>query len=603
MAVNLKNYYDNLNSGEEQGYYPISTVPNPNDPNNNSTAKYGGVTWGGFSGVNPAPLMTFPVSKKTDQTPTVGNSGEGLLSSLSGGGLSSLSGVGGIGTGGLAGGFLNIADGATGGAVEKLAAGALDAARITKFFATPQGIAFNLKQTWLQTMNTKVPHKRTSLSDDTRIYNLGFNILAQIPLEAIDIHINRHGLLPGFREYPNQEGVYSEWYAKPSNNTSLSVNSSLYTLHKKLIGGDSPDPAGEWFSYGGGPKSQFGLGRTKHRRWVDTTTDDKGRNLNDRENQGWKGFLSNPTSPDIYPSYKTTDFNPNPNISLIPIQTTSPFTGNNIPFDFEELNNKNLTLQKNAGIGRVAGRSKEQRIKLTATYDGARDTVNFSNLLKANTAETDIPKDLIKFRFESISNDNTNDNILIIFRAFLSGINDRYSPNWNSQQYVGRGEKFYTYDGFARDISFNFTMATQTRDEVKPLMQKLNYLTSNTMPDYNTAGRMRGPFMKLTIGDYLVSLPGFISSLNYTIKDDAPWDIALYKDLDGDDFAKDERELPHMIDVSVTYTPIHNFLPKKGTNDVFYILGKGDEWITSTTISSDVDELRDIESFDISNLA
>ena len=232
MAVNLKNYYDNLNSGEEQGYYPIPTVPNPNDPNNNSTAKYGGVTWGGFSGVNPAPLMTFPVSKKTDQTPTVGNSGEGLLSSLSGGGLSSLSGVGGIGTGGIGGGFLNIADGATGGAVEKLAAGALDAARITKFFATPQGIAFNLKQTWLQTMNTKVPHKRTSLSDDTRIYNLGFNILAQIPLEAIDIHINRHGLLPGFREYPNQPGVYSQYFQK--NETEF--NSSLYTLHEKLTG-------------------------------------------------------------------------------------------------------------------------------------------------------------------------------------------------------------------------------------------------------------------------------------------------------------------------------------------------------------------------------
>ena len=122
-------------------------------------------------------------------------------------------------------------------------------------------------------------------------------------------------------------------------------------------------------------------------------------------------------------------------------------------------------------------------------------------------------------------------------------------------------------------------------------MQKLNYLTSNTMPDYNTDGRMRGPFMKLTIGDYFVSLPGFITSLNYTIKDDAPWDIALYKNSKDtvsssdstSDFAKNERELPHMIDVSVTYTPIHDFLPKKGTKDVFYVLGKDDEWITSIT--------------------
>ena len=567
MAVNLKNYYDNLNSGEEQGYYPIPTVPNPNDPNNNSTAKYGGVTWGGFSGVNPAPLMTFPVSKKTDQTPTVGNSGEGLLSSLSGGGLSSLSGVGGIGTGGLGGGFLNIADGATGGAVEKLAAGALDAARITKFFATPQGIAFNLKQTWLQRMNTKIPHG-LGPNNNSRVYNLGFNILAQVPLEAIDIHINRHGLLPGFKQYPDQEGVYSEWYAKPSNNTSLSVNSSLYTLHDKLIGGNSPGPAGEWFGYGGGPKSQFGLGRTKHKRWANTTNDITG-------SKGVKN-IGDASRPDE---------------SFIPIKplisTTALSSG--LPKTLDNLDNENLSLQKNAGIGRVT--SRQSRSGLWSTNISTRDKVNFSGLLKANTAEKDIPKDLIKFRFEAISNDNTNDNILIIFRAFLSGINDRYSPNWNSQQYVGRGEKFYTYDGFARDISFNFTMAAQTRDEVKPLMQKLNYLTSNTMPDYNTDGRMRGPFMKLTIGDYFVSLPGFITSLNYTIKDDAPWDIALYKNSKDtvsssdstSDFAKNERELPHMIDVSVTYTPIHDFLPKKGTKDVFYVLGKDDEWITSIT--------------------
>jgi hypothetical protein len=46
-----------------------------------------------------------------------------------------------------------------GGIFEDIAAGAKDAARISKFFySTPEGIAFNLKQVWLQAMNTKVPH-------------------------------------------------------------------------------------------------------------------------------------------------------------------------------------------------------------------------------------------------------------------------------------------------------------------------------------------------------------------------------------------------------------------------------------------------------------
>ena len=59
-------------------------------------------------------------------------------------------------------------------------------------------------------------------------------------------------------------------------------------------------------------------------------------------------------------------------------------------------------------------------------------------------------------------------------------------------------------------------------------------------------------------------------------QNEAPWDIALYKNVEE----MDEKQLPHMIDVSVSYTPIHDFLPKKGTNDVFYILGKDDSWIT-----------------------
>jgi hypothetical protein len=272
MAITLANYYEQYANGDNTGLYSQPggpTIPNPNNPNNNSTAQYGGVTWGGFNnnGTNPAPLITVPVTQGA-----IGNSGEGLLSSLSGGGLSSIPGVGGLG-----GGLLNIVDGATGGIVEELAAGALDAARITKFLATPQGIAFNLKQVWLQAMNTKVPHE--GLNNDTRIYNLGINTLLQVPLEAIDIHIERHGAYPTFQEYPHNKGVYSQYFKKHETD----FNSSLYTLHKKLTGNytgidGNNDPAVEanWFSYGGGPKSKFGIGRTSHKRWDNTRKDPKG---------------------------------------------------------------------------------------------------------------------------------------------------------------------------------------------------------------------------------------------------------------------------------------------------------------------------------------
>jgi hypothetical protein len=549
MAITLLNYYDQYSEGNNTGLYSQPggpTIPNPNNPNNNSTAQYGGVTWGGFNsnGTNPAPLITVPVTQGA-----IGNSGEGLLSSLAGGGLSSIPGVGGLG-----GGLLNIVDGATGGIVEELAAGALDAARITKFLATPQGIAFNLKQVWLQAMNTKVPHK--GLNNDTRIYNLGINTLLQVPLEAIDIHIERHGLFPSFQEYPNNKGVYSQYF----KDHETEFDSSLYNLNQTSV-----RPGSDLFSYGGGPKSKFGIGRTSHRRWVDSQ-------------DITEGVVARPL-PDI-------DI-PAGSPSSVPIISSTALSG--LPRNLKELENEDLGLPIVKGIGRVGSRTREERKELFNEKFQTRDYINYTSLLKKENDDIvntdgnveflgleEIGKDLVNFRFESIDNDSPENSIFILFRSFLSSITDNYSPTWNPHKYLGRGEKVYTYSGFDRSISFSFKTAVQTREETKPIIQKLNFLASNTAPDFNTAGRMRGPFMRLTIGDYFVSLPGFISSLTYTIDDSSPWEVALYE-YEG----LDERQLPHIINVQVSYTPIHDFLPRKGTNNVHYMLDKQDPWITS----------------------
>ena len=561
MAITLANYYEQYANGDNTGLYSQPggpTIPNPNDPNNNSTAQYGGVTWGGFNndGTNPAPLITVPVTQGA-----IGNSGEGLLSSLSGGGLSSIPGVGGLG-----GGLLNIVDGATGGIVEEVAAGALDAARITKFLATPQGIAFNLKQVWLQSMNTKVPY--SGLNNDTRIYNLGINTLLQVPLEAIDIHIERHGLFPSFQEYPNNKGVYSQYFNNPLRGTKTEAgegertfDNSLYNLKVSSFDSKEVGIGEDWFHYGGGPKSKFGIGRTSHRRWVDSE-------------KIAEGVVVRPL-PDI-------DI-PAGSPSSVPIISSTALSG--LPRNLKGLNLKKLdieglSLQQGKGIGRVGSRTRNERKNLNLEKTQTRDVVNYTPLQKAVTEDAteqlELEQDLVNFRFESIDNDSPEKSIFILFRSFLSSITDNYSPTWNPHKYLGRGEKVYTYSGFDRSISFSFKTAVQTREETKPIIQKLNFLASNTAPDFNTAGRMRGPFMRLTIGDYFVSVPGFISSLTYTIDDSSPWDIALYKDE-----KLDERQLPHIINVQVSYTPIHDFLPRKGTNNVHYMLGKQDPWITS----------------------
>jgi hypothetical protein len=114
----------------------------------------------------------------------------------------------------------------------------------------------------------------------------------------------------------------------------------------------------------------------------------------------------------------------------------------------------------------------------------------------------------------------------MIFRAYLKDITDSPNPSWNTVNYVGRGEPFYIYKGFERSLSFTFQVAAMSEAELQPMWQKLNYLYSNTMPDYS-GNVMRGPFMKLTIGNYLYRQPGIIKTLTYTIDNKSPWEIAI----------------------------------------------------------------------------
>jgi hypothetical protein len=77
---------------------------------------------------------------------------------------------------------------------------------------------------------------------------------------------------------------------------------------------------------------------------------------------------------------------------------------------------------------------------------------------------------------------------------------------------------------------------------------------------------MRGPLVRLTVGGYLYSQPGFITSLTYDIPQESPWEIGI---TDNNTAGSDNtvKELSHMIKVTgFTFTPIHTFVPRKQTN-------------------------------------
>ena len=179
-------------------------------------------------------------------------------------------------------------------------------------------------------------------------------------------------------------------------------------------------------------------------------------------------------------------------------------------------------------------------------------------------------RDLVRFRFEAVQTDNPSASDVMVFRAFLDNFGDNFSSQWNSFKYNGRGEEMFTYGGFKRSFKFNFKVAAQSREEMKPLYRKLNYLVSNLAPDYANNGRMRAPYIKLCIGAYMDRTPGFLTSMNISWQKDYPWEIAIDSPEGGVDTSM--HVLPHVLDVSCGFTPIHDFVPRKSVEESPFII-------------------------------
>lgn len=243
----------------------------------------------------------------------------------------------------------------------------------------------------------------------------------------------------------------------------------------------------------------------------------------------------------------------------------------------------------------------------------ALDTINAYPLYKAENVDgrTTSPggglNDLVKFRIAAIDNDDPAQKVFMHFRAFLNSFTDNYNPQWTAQKFIGRGDSLYSYGGFTRTVNLSWTLHAQSIQELLPMYRKLNYLASNTMPDYSQNGYMRAPLVELTVGGYLFDQPGFISSLTLDTDMDAGWEIGInVKGSDnslvttttpsptktppssrstpvpqkppsknqqpvttGKDFDNVEvYELPKLLKVTMGFTPIPEFLPGKVQGDL-----------------------------------
>ena len=185
--------------------------------------------------------------------------------------------------------------------------------------------------------------------------------------------------------------------------------------------------------------------------------------------------------------------------------------------------------------------------------------VNKDNLKTAQDIRNEYDVDLITFKIQVIDNNvssEQNDTILY-FRAYLDSISDQYTSDWDPNQYIGRSEKFYTFKSFDRSISLGWTVAAQSKLELLPMYERLNYLASVCAGDYSPSGYMRGNLIKLTIGGYIYEQVGILQSLSYEMREDTTWEISI-----------NGESLPQLAQVirvtGFKFVPIHNFAPRIG---------------------------------------
>ena len=237
-----------------------------------------------------------------------------------------------------------------------------------------------------------------------------------------------------------------------------------------------------------------------------------------------------------------------------------------------DYNNQNI--EKRVGLGNPGKKKTREQLANYQEGIGELDKINSLRLYKSGVVTSNTDKnDLVKFRIGIIQNDNPSEKIFIHFRAFLDSMSDDYSADWTGERLMGRGEQFYKYNGFDRTISLAWTVVAQSKDELIPMYQKLNYLASTLTPDYSKSlGYMRGNLATLTVGGYLYEQPGIITSLSYNIPEESPWEIAIptksgASNNNGILSDRSVKEMPHMIKVTgFNFIPIHEFVPRTQQN-------------------------------------
>ena len=459
-----------------------------------------------------------------------------------------------------------------------------DLLRLTRYFSTVEGgILFPAQQTALSAIGVRIyggyPIQITE--PNRRRLNGGaytpLSTLAAAAGVAIGGHPNKQGIdftgtsttlsLP---QYVNLVDGNLEGFKVEALSIKEKVNNRLVNLYKGKITNSNSIGDEELYSYLGGPNSG------KYGNNFKTII----KIAKDRTQISGRSPLDGPISV-TYSTFSQDQISNRTPIGSGPFRTVTDFRKellfkpNSYISDSPDYRTKNIEQRVNLGDPGLRNVDRSNYTKGRPDNAGGMDKINSLYLYKSENVTTDSRKnDLVKFRIAVIDNDNPTLKTFAHFRAFINSFNNNMSSNWSSFKYAGRGEDFFTYNGFSEQFSLSFTVMAQSIQELSVMYQKLNYIKSSLAPNYSKSGYMRGNIAQLTMGGYLYEMPGIIESFNITIPNDTPWEIGIpataaqdTNAIGSNEFTDSAvKELPHRLEVSMDFKPIYKFLPETVKN-------------------------------------
>ena len=469
-----------------------------------------------------------------------------------------------------------------------------DVVRLGKMFTdlkSPNGIQFLAKQNLLSMTGVNIfagynaitrTANRARLNDG--IYTPLSTFLAAGPIGNL---IGGHPLKQGSDPTGNNIAFSRPQYTNLVNrsNPVLRNNSRLLTLDKKFV---RQQTFGPLFSYLGGPNA--GTDVTSVNTTINFAKDGTRTGINNPEFTGNRPFFfgkggATLTNTELnrlssFNSFKTTgkaiDFRKQITSKVIGVTQHDIARRNGVLTNAPDYNQKNFEKRVNAGNpGNPALNRSNYSSGAIDPTTGKSNVVNKINALYMYNADNvtqqnDAVNDFVKFRFAVINPDNPKKKTFVHFPAFFDGaITDNMGASWGSFKYLGRGEEFFNYEGFTREVGFSFQVVAQSKPELSIMYQKLNYLQSTLAPNFSENGFMRGNIHQVTIGGYFFEQPGVITSLNFTMPTESPWEIGIpssnqsTSSVGGNTYRDPAvKELTHIINVSVQFKPIQRFLPQ-----------------------------------------